>query len=51
MRALKHNGDIHLVGPEAPRPVPGKVTALLLRDEPQWTPARSEPYRPIDRGA
>ena len=50
-RALKHHVDVHFVTPEAQRPVPGQVAALLLRDEPQWTSPRSEPQQPTDRGS
>jgi rubrerythrin len=50
-RALKHQVDVQFVTPEAHRPVPGQVAALLLRDEPQWTVTRSETHQPIDRGS
>lgn len=36
-RALNHHVDVHYIGPEARRAVPGQIAALLLRDEPQWT--------------
>lgn len=50
IRALKHGVDIHFVTPALRQPVPGRIAALLARDEPQWESAPAIAAAPADRG-
>ncbi len=51
IRAVKQHVDVHFIGPEARRRVPGEIAALLLRDEPQWTSPAGGSAPPADRGS